>query len=63
MDGASSQPVQPVQPVLQEVLSKDNFVRARLAVARLLPGEITAETMLRWVQRARPEALGRLARG
>ncbi|CAK9028604.1 Sulfhydryl oxidase 1 (Quiescin-sulfhydryl oxidase 1) (OsQSOX1) [Durusdinium trenchii] len=35
--------------------------RPRLAVARLLPGEITAETMLRWVQRARPEALGRLA--
>ncbi|CAK8998095.1 unnamed protein product [Durusdinium trenchii] len=46
----------------EEFLSKDNFVRARLAVARLLPGEITAETMLRWVQRARPEALGPLTK-
>ena len=48
------------QPTLQEFLSEDPFITGRLAIARLTTGEMSAETMLQWLQRARPEALGAL---
>lgn len=43
---------------MQEFLSKDPFTTGRLAIARLTTGEMSAETMLQWLQRARPEAKG-----
>lgn len=43
---------------MQEFLSKDPFITGRLAIARLTTGEMWAETMLQWLQRARPEAKG-----
>jgi hypothetical protein len=43
---------------MQEFLSKDPFTTGRLAIARLTTGEMSAETMLQWPQRARPEAKG-----
>lgn len=37
----------------EEFLSKDPFTTGRLAIARLTTGEMSAETMLQWLQRAR----------
>ena len=45
---------------MQEFLSEDPFISGRLAIARLTSSEMSAETLLQWLQRARPEALGAL---
>eukprot|EP00438_Fugacium_kawagutii_P035964 Skav233257 [mRNA] locus=scaffold2371:64227:68580:- [translate_table: standard] len=42
---------------VEEFLSEDDVVAEGLAIARLTAGEMSAETMLQWLQRARPEAL------
>lgn len=45
------------QRIGEEFLSEDDVVAEGLAIARLTVGEMSAETMLQWLQRARPEAL------
>ena len=47
---------------MQEFLSEDPFISGRLAIARLTSSEMSAETLLQWLQRAASGSFGRLAR-